>query len=90
LKHNNLYDCFKQSIKFKDYDWEQLEGVILYSSNYKKNIKDIKQQFTHLIFEAGYGCNTSTRLLKFFKYDESNNCFIKHFEEYRENFLKSR
>ena len=80
---NNLHDCFKQSIKFKDYDWEQLEGVILYGSNYVKDIKEIKQQFTHLIFEAGYGCETSMRLLEVFKHYESDKLFIKYIEEYR-------
>jgi len=74
---------FKSSKKFKGYDWEQLEGVILYSKNYKKDIKEIKQQFTYLIFESGYGCDVSNRLLKFFKYDESNKIFIEHIEDYR-------
>jgi len=69
--------------KFEDYNWKQLEGVILYDKNYKKDIKDIKKQFTYLIFEAGYGCVTSMRLLKIFKFDESNKFFIKHIEEYR-------
>ena len=80
---NNLHDCFKQSKKFKNYDWKQLEGVILYGSNYVKDIKEIKQQFKYLIFENGYGCEISMRLLKVFKYDESNLKFINHIEEYR-------
>ena len=74
---------FKSSKKFKDYDWEQLEGVILYGSDYVKNIKEIRMQYTYLIFEAGYGCDTSMRLLTLFRDCKSNDCFIKKIEEYR-------
>jgi len=80
---NNLYTCFKQSKKFKNYDWEQLEGVILYNSNYKKDIKEIRMQYKYLIFEAGYGCDTSMRLLEVFRDCKSSDCFINHIEEYR-------
>jgi len=69
--------------KFKGYDWEQFEGVILYSSLYKKHIKDIRSQYTYLIFECGYGCDISKRFIGIFNDCKSNDCFIKAIEKYR-------
>lgn len=54
----------KQSNKFRNYDWEQMEGVILYSDNIKTNLPEIKKQIKYLIFEHGYGCDISMRLIK--------------------------
>jgi len=78
---------FKESIEFKGYDWEQFEKVILYSLNYKINIKGIRKQYKYLIFECGYGCDISMRLIKHFEYRDdsikSDNRFIRFIEDYR-------
>ena len=78
---------FKESIEFKGYDWEQFERVILYSSNYRKSIKGIRKQYKYLIFECGYGCDISMRLIKHFDdcgdSSRSDNRFIRFIEDYR-------
>lgn len=55
---------FKQSNKFRNYNWEQMEGVILYSNNIETDLSEIKKQIKYLIFEAGYGCGISMKLIK--------------------------
>jgi len=76
---------FKQSKKFYDYYWQDLEAVILYSSEIEKNISEIKKQFKYLVFECGYGCNISMRLLKLFNNSKTNLDLIENIKIYRLN-----
>ena len=73
----------KQSKKFYDYDWKQLEAVILYNSEIEKNISEIKKQFKYLVFECGYGSNTSMGLLELFNNSYKNSDLIDAIYNYR-------
>lgn len=78
---------FYETKFYRNYDWEAMEGVALYSANYEEHIDDFIQQINYLAFEQGYGCDTSMRMLDHFRNLNTKEEVLNNIVKYRQKYL---